>query len=114
MRKPYFLTRQTANLMEDFARDLKSANGVYLLYGDEGVGKTRLLEELMHSRLQDVKVHWIDLQAGGSGEGALVDSSVLIEDTFARAKTGERPALRRRTCHRFCRTLHQQGAVLVD
>ena len=89
MRKPYFLTRQTANLMEDFARDLKSANGVYLLYGDEGVGKTRLLEELMHSRLQDVKVHWVDLKAGASGDGALVDSSVLIEDTFARAQPGD-------------------------
>jgi GTPase SAR1 family protein len=105
--KPYFLTRQTTNLMEDLVRDLKSGTGVFLLYGDEGVGKTRLLEELAQSRLQDVEVHWIDLQAGGSGEGALVDSSVLIEDTFARAKTGERPALRRRTCHRFCRTLHQ-------
>ena len=89
MRKPYFLTRQTANLMEDFARDLKSASGVYLLYGDEGVGKTRLLEELVHSRLQDVKVHWVDLKAGASGDGALVDSSVLIEDTFARAQPGD-------------------------
>ncbi len=89
MRKPYFLTRQTANLMEDFVRDLKSAGGVYLLYGDEGVGKTRLLEELSHSRLQDVKVHWIDLKAGSSSDGALVDSSVLIEDTFAGAKPGD-------------------------
>ena len=89
MRKPYFLTRQTANLMDDFARDLKSASGVYLLYGEAGVGKTRLLEELMPGRLQDVKVHWIDLKAGASGDGALVDSSVLIEDTFARAQPGD-------------------------
>ena len=75
--------------MEDFVRDLKSGSGVYLFYGDEGIGKTRLLEELAQSRLQDVEVHWIDLKAGGSGEGALVDSSILIEDTFARAKTGD-------------------------
>ncbi len=75
--------------MEGFVRDLKSSAGVYLLYGDEGVGKTRLLEELAHSRLQDVEVRWIDLKAGGSGEGALVDSSILIEDTFATAKTGD-------------------------
>ena len=75
--------------MEDFVRDLKSGSGVYLLYGDEGIGKTQLLEELVQSRLQDVEVHWIDLKAGGSGEGALVDSSGLIEDTFARAKTGD-------------------------
>jgi septal ring-binding cell division protein DamX len=87
--KPYFLTRQTANLMEDFVRDLKSGSGVYLLYGDEGVGKTRLLEELAQSRLQDVEVRWIDLKAGGSGEGALIDSSALIEDTFATANTGD-------------------------
>ena len=89
MPKPFFLTRQTANLMEDFVRDLKSVSGVYLLYGDEGVGKTRLLEELAQSRLQDVEVRWIDLKAGGSSDSALVDSSVLIEETFARAKTGD-------------------------
>jgi septal ring-binding cell division protein DamX len=89
MTKSYFLTRQTAKLLEAFVGDLKSGGGVYLLYGDDGVGKTRLLEELAQSRLQDVKVHWIDLKAGGSGEGAQVDSSVLIEDTFARAETGD-------------------------
>jgi len=87
--KTYFLTRQTANLMEDFTRDLKSGNAVYLLYGDEGIGKTRLLEELAQSRLQDVEVHWIDLKAGSSGDRAPVDSSVMIEDIFARAKPGD-------------------------
>ena len=43
MHKPFFLTRQTANLMEDFARELKSGACVYLFHGDEGVGKTRLM-----------------------------------------------------------------------
>ena len=87
MHKTYFLTRQTAILLEDFIRDLKSGNGVYLLYGDEGVGKTRLLEELTQNRLQDVTTRWIDLQAGSGG--ALVDSSGMIEDIFARVKPGD-------------------------
>ena len=76
--------------MEDFARELKSGACMYLLYGDEGVGKTRLLDELVLSRLQDVKVRWIDLGAGGiSGDGGLVDSSVLVEEIFARARQGD-------------------------
>jgi len=87
--KPFFLTRQTANLMEEFARELKAQAGLYLIHGDEGVGKTRLLVELAGSRLVDHKVRWMDLKAGSSGDGVLIDSSVLIEKTFARASPGD-------------------------
>jgi septal ring-binding cell division protein DamX len=86
---PFFLTRQTAKLMEDFDRELKAGASVFLLYGDNDVGKTRLLEELNSTRLADSKVHWIDLKAGGSGDGALVDSSAMVEDVFAKAQPGE-------------------------
>ena len=75
--------------MEDFARDLKAATGLYLIYGDSGVGKTRLLEELVQTRLAENKIRWMDLQAGSSGDGALVDSSVMIEETFALARPGD-------------------------
>ena len=75
--------------MEDFARDLKAATGLYLIYGDSGVGKTRLLEELVETRLAQSEIRWMDLRAGSSGDGALVDSSVMIEETFAHARPGD-------------------------
>jgi septal ring-binding cell division protein DamX len=85
----FFLTRQTANLMEDFVRELKADAKLFLLYGASGVGKTRLLQELAQSRLDDSKLHWIDLQAGASGNDALVDSSAMVEDVFAMAQPGD-------------------------
>jgi septal ring-binding cell division protein DamX len=75
--------------MEDFARELNAQGGLYLIHGVEGVGKTRLLVELAASRLAERKIRWMDLQAGNSGDGVLVDSSVLIEKTFARASPGD-------------------------
>ena len=75
--------------MEGFARDLKAQAGLILIYGDEGIGKTKLLEELAQTHLKDCKVRWMDLKAGSSGDGARVDSSVMIEKTFARAKPGD-------------------------
>ncbi|MFC1560453.1 hypothetical protein ACFL3W_00745 [Pseudomonadota bacterium] len=89
MNKPFFLTRQTANLMDDLVRELKAETGLYLIYGDSGVGKTQLLEELVQTRLAESKIRWMDLQGGSSDAGALVDSSVMIEETFARAKPGD-------------------------
>ena len=86
---PFFLTRQTANLMEDFARELKADASLFLFYGKSGVGKTRLLQELKRTRLSDSKIHRIDLKAGGTGDGSLVDSSAMVEDTFARAQPGD-------------------------
>ena len=89
MTKPFFSTRQTTTLLEEFTRELNAQAGLFLIDGDEGVGKTRLLAELAATRLADHKFRWMDLQAGDSGEGVLVDSSVLIEKTFARARSGD-------------------------
>jgi septal ring-binding cell division protein DamX len=75
--------------MEDFVRELNTQAGLYLIYGDEGVGKTRLLTELVGSRLAERNVRWMDLKAGNSGDGVLIDSSVLIEKTFASASPGD-------------------------
>ena len=86
---PFFLTRQTANLMEDFVRELKADVSLFVLYGESGVGKTRLLEELKRTRLTDAKIHWIDLKAGGTGDISLVDSSAMVEDIFAGAQPGD-------------------------
>lgn len=72
--------------MEDFVRELNSGAALFVLYGDEGVGKSRVLEELVRTRLDKSRVHWIDLKAGGTGDGALIDSSGMIETVFAEAQ----------------------------
>ncbi len=88
MDNPFFLTRQTANLMEDFARELEKGSTLYLLYGEPRVGKTRLLEELQHTRLGDKAVHWIDL-ANAPEDLASADLSREIEDLFGQAAQGD-------------------------
>jgi len=87
--KAFFLARQTSDLMEDFIRELNTDSRLFLFYGDEGVGKTCTLEELARGRLGDSRIHWIDLRAGGHSDGALVDSSAMIEAVFHKAQAGE-------------------------
>lgn len=62
MSETFFLTRHSANLIEDFARELSTGSAIFLLYGEESIGKTRLLQELKQSRLDPAKVHWLDFR----------------------------------------------------
>jgi septal ring-binding cell division protein DamX len=87
--KPFFLTRQTANLMEDFTRELKAGASLFLLYGDTGVGKTRLLRELSQKRISSGKIHWVDLSAHESGNETPQHSGVEIEAIFNAATNGD-------------------------
>ena len=94
MTSPFFLTRQTANLMEDFTRELKAGSALFLLYGESGVGKTRLLQELCRSRLADSRIYWFDLSEGGRSEDILQDNSLQdnsrdIEMIFMSAQQGD-------------------------
>ena len=89
MSKPFFLTRQTANLMEDFARELKEGSSLFLLYGEDGVGKTRLLEELGHTRLAERAIFWLDLESGEQGDETHMDRSTEVEALFAAAGKGD-------------------------
>ncbi len=98
MNTSFFLTRQTANLMEDFVRELASNSAFYLLYGSAGVGKTRLLTELKGRRLTDRKVVFVDLAEGvypGDEsfhqliEGA-DDNAIVILDHFDQASNKSR------------------------
>lgn len=93
MSKPIFLTQEYAALVDGCAREIKAHAGLYLLHGERGVGKSRLLGELSRRKLGG-EVRWIDLGAGADGAGAdgdaaLVDSSELIEKTFASANPGD-------------------------
>ncbi len=56
--------------MEDFVREINRASSVFLLYGNDGVGKSRLLRQLTSLRLSEFNIHWIDFrQPNESGEG---------------------------------------------
>lgn len=89
MSKPFFLTRQTANLMEDFARELKVGVSLFLLYGENGTGKTRLLRELSQNRLPTAGIHWIDLKAKSPVDKNQQLGSADIEAVFDAAKSGD-------------------------
>ena len=89
MSKPFFLTRQTANLMEDFARELKVGASLFLLYGDNGTGKTRLLRELSEKRLSSARIHWLDLNAESPDEKNQQLGSAEVEAVFDAANSGD-------------------------
>lgn len=89
MNESFFLTRQTANLMEDFDKELKADPALYLLYGETRVGKSRLLQELIKTRLGDRRVHGIELRSGAKDGKGKQDRSVEIEKTFASARPGD-------------------------
>ena len=58
--KSFFLTRQTANLMEDFAREISRSSSIFLLYGDAWAGKSRVLDELARRHFSGKIIHRID------------------------------------------------------
>jgi septal ring-binding cell division protein DamX len=75
--------------MEDFTRELKAGAALFLLYGESGVGKTRLLQELSQSRLADSRIHWVDLSEGSTSGDSLQDDSRQIESLFSSAQQGD-------------------------
>jgi len=80
----YFLTRQTANLLEDFVREISLASSLFLLYGDTGVGKTRLLNQLATKRLADYNCHNIDFAQNNQS-----DMANVFEQVARDAKPGD-------------------------
>ncbi|MFV2031399.1 MAG: hypothetical protein ACC663_02790 [Gammaproteobacteria bacterium] len=79
---PFFLTRQIANLMEDFAREISQSPSIFLLYGDASVGKSRVLVELARRHFSGKVVHRIDFntdqyRVGDSSESVSDNSSEL-------------------------------------
>ncbi len=62
----FFLTRQTANLMEGFVREFSDTSSIFLLYGKHSVGKSWLLRELSSKRIRQANICWIDFKLDGS------------------------------------------------
>jgi len=111
----FFLIRQTANLMEDFVREIGDTSSLFLLYGDQSVGKSWLLRELISKRINHDNIHWIDFKADATstktrktgskpGQGldagdisklmeTIKDGELIIADHFELASNKARHAL---------------------
>jgi septal ring-binding cell division protein DamX len=63
IKDQFFLTRQTANLLEDFTREINKGSSLFLLYGVASVGKSRLLRELTNRGISGRKIHWVDFKS---------------------------------------------------
>jgi protein TonB len=85
----YFLTRQIANLQEDFGREIKNGASLFLLYGDEGVGKTRLLEELVSTRFNGLRTHWVDCKESVDEANVPTKLGFELEHTMDNASIGD-------------------------
>ena len=85
VNKDFFLTHRSAQLMEDLVRDLDSGAPLFLLYGESGVGKTRLLRELREIGLAGREVHWLDLGEGVEDDDSRRDRSEEVEKLFDEA-----------------------------
>jgi septal ring-binding cell division protein DamX len=63
IKDQFFITRQTANLLEDFTREINKGSSLFLLYGVASVGKSRLLRELTNRGISGRKFHWVDFKS---------------------------------------------------
>jgi hypothetical protein len=86
---PYFLTKQTANLQEDFNREIKDSASLFLLYGEVGVGKTRLLKELVSTRFNQLRVHWVDCDQAENKSGSTTELDSVLERALKTANSGD-------------------------
>jgi len=75
--------------MEDFTRELNQGPALFLLYGEIGVGKTRLLQELSETRLSERAIFWIDLDSEDGSDETRMDRSAEVEALFAAAGNGD-------------------------
>ena len=62
----YFLTRQSANVMEDLNRLVSKGGSVTVLYGQNGVGKSRLLKQFILTRPLPIPIITIRFYTNGT------------------------------------------------
>ncbi|MCK5665986.1 MAG: ATP-binding protein, partial [Thiotrichaceae bacterium] len=78
----FFLTRQSANLMEDLLSRLKQSGSISLLYGPRGIGKSCLLNQFVANRLTSDNSVFVQFNANNTFKEGL-DGEVEFEcDTF--------------------------------
>ncbi len=70
--------------MEDFVREIETGSSLFLLYGDDGVGKSRLLLKLKADRLNHKSIRFIDFDTEQENE-----TSDLIKQIAANATEGD-------------------------
>ena len=61
----FFLTHQSANIIEDLTRSLHQKSIVNLIFGEPGVGKSRLIQQFTQTRLSENQYVWISFDAQG-------------------------------------------------
>jgi septal ring-binding cell division protein DamX len=83
IKDSFFLTRQTANLLEDFTREINKSSSLFLLYGVASVGKSRLLRELTNRGISGRKFHWLDFKSEMVDPGIKNESPDAHESGFA-------------------------------
>lgn len=81
---PFFLTRQTANLLEDFTREINKGSSLFLLYGVASVGKSHLLREMVNRGISGRKFHWVDFKSDMGDPGTASELPDAQESGFAR------------------------------
>jgi len=70
--------------MEDFVREIGHGSSLFLLFGDTGVGKSRLLHELIATRLREHNCHTIDF-----AQSNMDDMAEAFENLASKAGQGD-------------------------
>ncbi|MFT7671762.1 MAG: hypothetical protein ACI845_000164 [Gammaproteobacteria bacterium] len=87
MAEKYFLTPQTANLMEDLYREIGSRSSLFLLYGVKGIGKSSFVHQFLRSREFSGAVVSLDFTPdkyckSAEGGGNTIPDAKAINHTF--------------------------------
>lgn len=78
------MTCQSANLMEDMDRQIQKPGAICLLYGVNGIGKTRLLQEFIDNRLLNQRKLMVRLTAEGNCEIGQIDAQRFPQQAFSK------------------------------
>ncbi len=81
-QKLFFMTQQGANLMEDLDLQCHTQGAICILFGQKGVGKTRLLQEFIDTRLTDQRKIVIRFSTDGTCSNSLQKAQRFPQQEF--------------------------------